>query len=91
VENAPWWEGFWERMIHNEKTCLRNHMGRSSLTFEDLRTILVETEAVLDNRPLTYVYDDEEGVSYPLTPAQLVYGRQITMEDKKTLLVLTIV
>ena len=66
-------------MVRSVKTCLRKHLGRSSLTFEDLRTILVEIEAVLNNRPLTYVYDDENGVSYPLTPAQLVYGRQITM------------
>ena len=49
------------------------------VTFEELRTILIEIEAVLNNRPLTYVYDDENGVSYPLTPSQLVYGRQLTM------------
>lgn len=51
-------------------------MGRSSLTFEDLWTVLIEIESVLNNRPLTYV---ENGVSYPLSPSQLVYGRQLTM------------
>ena len=35
--------------------------------FEELRTILIEIEAVLSNLPLIYVYDDENGVSYPLT------------------------
>ena len=79
MEKAPWWGGFWERMVRCVKTCLKKHMGRSSLTFEDLRTILVEIEAILNNRPLTYVYDDSEGVSYPLTPSQLIYGRQLTM------------
>ena len=58
--------------MRSVKACLRKHMGRSSLTFEDLRTIVVEIEAVLNNRPLTYVYDDENGVLYPLMPAQLV-------------------
>ena len=48
------------------------------MTFEEIRTILVEIEATLNNRPLTYIYDEEEGVSYPLTPASLIYGRQIT-------------
>ena len=47
------------------------------MTFEELRTILVEIEATLNNRPLTYVYDDEQGVSYPLAPASLIYGRRI--------------
>ena len=79
VEKAPWWGGFWERLVRSVKTCLKKHMGRSSLTFEELRTILVEIEAILNNRPLTYVYDDENGVSYPLTPSQLIYGRQLTM------------
>ena len=82
MEKAPWWGGFWERMVRCVKTCLKKHMGRSSLTFEELRTILVEIEAILNNRPLTYVYDDENGVSYPLTPSQLIYGRQLTMTTK---------
>jgi hypothetical protein len=36
----------------------------------------VEIEATLNNRPLTFIYDDKQGISYPLTPAN-VYGRQI--------------
>ena len=56
---------------------MKKQIGRTSLTFEELRTILVEIEATLNNRPLTYVYDDEQGVSFPLTPANLIYGRRI--------------
>ena len=37
--------------------------------FEELQTILIEIQAVLSNRLLTYAYDDENGVSYPLTPS----------------------
>ena len=73
--------GFWERMVRCVKICLKKHMGWSSLTFDELRTILVEIEAMLNNRPITYVYDDENGVSYPLTPSQVIYGRQLTMTD----------
>ena len=52
-------------------------MGNSTLKFDELVTTVVEIEATLNNRPLTYVQDDEEGVSYVLTPASLVYGRRL--------------
>ena len=77
VEKAPWWGGFWERMVGITKRCLKKTIGRSTLTFEELRTLVVEVEGTINNRPLTYVYDDVEGVSQPLTPAHLIYGRQI--------------
>ena len=68
-EKAPWWGGLWERLVRSVKNCLKKTIGRSLLTFEELRTLLIEIEAILNNRPLTYVYDDENGVSYTLTPA----------------------
>ena len=77
VEKAPWWGGFWERLVGSVKRCLKKTIGRSTLTFEEMRTLLVEIESTLNNRPLTYVYDDTEGISQPLTPASLIYGRQI--------------
>ena len=43
---------------------------------EDLKTTQVEIETLL-NILSSYVYNDEDGVLYPLMPAQLVYGRQI--------------
>ena len=42
-----------------------------------MATIIVEIEVTLNNRPLIYVYDDAEGIDQPLTPADLIYGRQI--------------
>ena len=62
--------------MRSVKRCLKKSVGRSLLTFEELRTLVVE--ATLNNRPLTYIYADEEELSYPLTPADLIYGRQIT-------------
>jgi hypothetical protein len=70
TEKAPWHGGFWERLIKSTKRCLKKSIGRASLTFEELRTILVEIEATLNNRPLTFIYDDEQGISYPLTPGK---------------------
>ena len=42
-----------------------------------MKTIVTEIEGVINNRPLTYVYDDTEGVSYPLTPSQMISGRNV--------------
>jgi len=56
------------------KRCLRKTIGRLTLTIDEMSTILVEVEATFNNRPLTYMNDDLEGVSYALTPAHLLYG-----------------
>ena len=47
------------------------------LLLKVLRTLLVEIEATINNRPLTYMYDDENGISFPLTPSDLIHGRRI--------------
>jgi len=69
--------GYWERMVRSVKRCLRNVVGKSTLMFDELTAAVVEIEATLNNRRLTYVQDDEEGVSYALTPASLVYGQRL--------------
>ena len=38
----------------------------------------MEIESVINTRPITYLYDDEDSISYPLTPADLIYGRRIS-------------
>ena len=63
--------------MRSVKRCLKKSVGRSLLTFEELCILVVEIEATLNNRSLTYIYDDGEGLLYPLTPADLINGRQI--------------
>ena len=69
--------GFWERLVQSVKRCLRKVVGRSTLTLDELTTVIIEIETTLNNRPLTYLHNDTEGVSHALTPASLVYGRRI--------------
>ena len=57
------------------KSCLKKTLVRSKLSFDELTTILVEVEAVLNSRPLTYVYSDD--VEEPLTSSHLVIGRRL--------------
>ena len=65
-------------MVQSVKKCLRKSVGRSTLSFDQLNTLLVEIKAIINSRPLTYVYSDSEGVSYALSPSHLLHGRRLT-------------
>ena len=78
VEKAPWWGGYWERLVRSIKSPIKKVIGRSTLSYDEMSTLLTEVEAVINARPLTYVYDDQESVSHPLTPSDLIYGRRIS-------------
>ena len=47
--------------MQSTSRCLKKTIGRTSLTFEELRTVVVEIESTLNNRPLSYIYDDVQG------------------------------
>jgi hypothetical protein len=75
LARAPWWGGMFERMVRSTKRCLRKAVGSRRLTYEELNTVLIEIEAVLNNRPLTYIYEND--VEVPLTPSHLFCGRRL--------------
>ncbi|GBM09627.1 hypothetical protein AVEN_223462-1, partial [Araneus ventricosus] len=77
VERAAWWGGYWERMVQITKIALRKILGRALVSFEELQTILAEIEAIINSRPLTYVYN-EPNEPFPLTPANFLTGRRLT-------------
>ena len=81
LERSPWWGGFFERMVGSVKACLRKVLGNARLTFDELRTVLVEVEGTLNSRPLTYEYNEVEHEA--LTPSHLILGRRIkSMPDE---------
>ncbi|GFW99904.1 integrase catalytic domain-containing protein [Trichonephila clavipes] len=41
VERAPWWGGFYERLVKTIKDPLRKILGRALLTFEELSEVEV--------------------------------------------------
>ena len=75
-KKAPWYGGFWERLIGLTKGCIKKVLGRSHISLVMLQTMVVEIEATLNNRPLTYVSSDISD-PHPLTPSDLLYGRRI--------------
>jgi len=75
LERAPWWGGFFERMVRCVKRCLKKILKNAKLTYEELLTVVVEIECVLNSRPPTYV-SSEDRVE-PLTPSHLLTGRRL--------------
>ena len=57
------------------KRSLRKILFRASVNYEELQTVVVEVEAIINSRPLTYMYDDD--VEEILTPSHLVLGRRL--------------
>jgi hypothetical protein len=80
LELAPHWGGFYERLNRTIKAALRKILWKSKLTFEEVETILVEIEGVLNSRPLCYV--DDSDLSEPITPSHLMYGRNIQKRSR---------
>ena len=50
-------------------------LGNALLNYEELETVLIETEGVLNSRPLMFVGSDSE--EPPLTPSCLIMGRRL--------------
>ena len=74
VPRSPWWGGWWERLVRSVKSSIKRSVGQSSLTKVELETTLVEVEACINSRPLTFVSDDSNFVE-PLTPSHFLLGR----------------
>ena len=77
TERSPWQGGAWERLIRSVKRCIIKVIGRANLGLHEMNTILTEVEGVINSRPIIYVFDDNEGISYSLTPSHLINGRYL--------------
>ena len=62
-------------MIRAMKRCLKKTIGRANITYDELTTIVTETEMILNSRPLSYV--STEDIEEPLTPSHLLVGRRL--------------
>ena len=81
LSRAPWWGGMFERMVRSVKRCLKKAIGLRKLTFEELNTILIDIEAVVNSRPLVYV--EENDLDQILTPSHLFCGRRTMDRETK--------
>ena len=75
IERAPWWGGVFERMVRSTKRCLKKMIGQAKLSLDELHTMIVEIESIINSRPLSYVSSSD--LEEPLTPSHLLLGRRI--------------
>ena len=75
-KRAPWFGGFWERLVGLTKSALKKTLGRAHITLDGLQTIIVEIEARLNDRPLTYTSPDVDDPE-PISPSHLLHGKRI--------------
>lgn len=78
TEQAPWWGGFWERLIRSVKSTLKKTLGNNFFNYEELSTTLYQVEAMINSRPITFVYA-EASEPTPLTPSHFLIGQRLTM------------
>ena len=80
MERAPWWGGFFERLIGIMKRSLSKVIGKSLLTFQELEEVLLDVGMTMNNRPL--VYQGEEFEKPVLTPNTLLRGEPIPILEE---------
>ena len=68
--------------MRNTKEFLRKELKTYKLTYEQLETILFEIEAIINNCPITYLYDDESESC--LTPNHLLFERTLLLSNSST-------
>ena len=78
----PWQKGFFERLVRSTKILLRKELGNLKLNYEQLQTVPLEIETILNNKPLTYYYADENELC--LTPNHMLYRRALRLFDPET-------
>ncbi|XP_049886914.1 uncharacterized protein LOC126381473 [Pectinophora gossypiella] len=73
---APNFGGLWEAGVKSTKFHLKRIIGESTLTFEELNTLLTQIEACLNSRPLSPISDHPDDLD-PLTPAHFLVGESL--------------
>ncbi|XP_063929879.1 uncharacterized protein LOC135142140 [Zophobas morio] len=74
---APNFGGLWEAGIKSVKTHIKRVIGENHLTYEEMYTLLVRIEAVLNSRPLTPLSSDVTDLA-ALTPGHFLVGHPLT-------------
>lgn len=75
--SSPHMGGLWEAAVKSAKYHLKRIIGNITCTYEELYTIIVQIEAILNSRPLFPMSDDPSDL-IPLTPSHFLIGEILT-------------
>ncbi|XP_041633560.1 uncharacterized protein [Drosophila kikkawai] len=78
---SPHFGGLWEAAVKSAKYHLVRVVGKSILTFHELRTLVCEISAILNSRPLCPISENPDDISV-LTPAHFLIGSTFTAMDE---------
>ena len=75
VEHAPWWGGFWERMVRTVRNSLKLSRGKNLLDFSELQTVLTEIEYLINSRSLAPLHDTLDDIN-ALSPNDFLLNKR---------------
>lgn len=81
---APNFGGIWEAAVKSAKHHLRRIIGETTLTYEEMATLLSQIEACLNSRPLQALTDDPEDRA-ALTPGHFLVGSALNAVPEPSL------
>lgn len=82
---SPHFGGIWEAAVKSFKHHLKRVLKDQKLTYEQINTLLIQIEAILNSRPLCSLSTDpNDPVS--ITPAHLLVGRPFNVLPEKSVL-----
>lgn len=73
---APNFGGLWEAGVKSAKYHIKRILGDRHLTYEELSTLFVQVEAILNSRPLFPMSSDPNDF-HPLTPGHFLVGKPL--------------
>ena len=65
-------------LVQMIKRSKRKLLQKNKLTYEELQTVVIEIEGILNTSPLCYIYDDSPDTV--ITPSHLIYRRNLLTE-----------
>lgn len=72
----------WEAAVKSTKGHLKRTLGNNSLNYEELSTLLIQIESILNSRPLSPLSTDPSDPT-ALTPGHFLIGRSLNSIPEK--------